>query len=316
MYFQLFVKPKRRITFSEEEVSKATKLINFLNGKKDLYRSVYNYISEPAGRNAFVDKIFFDFDPDGKNDPLGDLNALAEYCIKKNISFTPFFSGRGYHFYIHTHKLFAYELNSPSLAIREFVLDIINKLGIVPDMQVVGDLMRVSRIPNTLNKKTGLFCIPLSKKEALIDDPDYFKKEGSKQRTQQDAYGEQLIDLRKYDGKSRHKMTVPPISNDVNCTQIADNIPMCVKNALHNRDPGYQERFLIITCLRDLAYTLPEVEKILEEYLSQEKFEHCVFEEEQLDYLFKRQELLFPSCDTIKMQGYCVEGCKGQEIYI
>jgi len=318
MLFQLFLKPRKRVTFpaNKEGAGEAIKLINLFNGKKDLYRSVYNFIDSPQGANALVDKVFFDFDPADGINPLSDLKKVVEYCVTNKISHASYFSGRGFHLYIYVEKNFAFDYLSPNMAIRNFVNKMIDRLGVNPDRQVIGDLMRVSRLPNTMNTKTKLFCIPITVEEVLNYELDDLKKLGKKQRSIDNLAPGNKIDLKNFDEQTGPKCTISYTPKGVNCVDFGDNIPHCVKSALANGEPGYQQRYLIITALRDLAYSKEEVEEILKKYLSEEKFYHCVEEEAQLDYLFDRQELLFPSCDTIQAQGYCIRECRGQSIYV
>jgi hypothetical protein len=73
---------------------------------------------------------------------------------------------------------------------------------------------------------------------------------------------------------------------------------------------------MIITALRDLCYTKEDTKKLLKRFLHPKKYRHCVTEENQVDYLYKRSDLYFPSCRTIKEDGLCVKNCPGQKIYL
>ena len=52
-----------------------------------------------------------------------------------------------------------------------------------------------------------------------------------------------------------------------------------------------------------------KVFEILKKHLSEKKFKHCIIEEKQLQYLFERDDLTFPSCEKIEKDGYCIKGC-------
>lgn len=315
--FAILVPPKYRPTFplTRDGVNRATKLVNNVNGRKSVYRTVYNFVKEDENQIAIIDKVFIDFDPDedGKGG-IEDAKVLSAYLKEKKIKHSNFFSGRGAHIYVYTQKLLATELNNASMAIRNFVNKLADETGVTPDYHVVGDLSRVSRVPNTLNTKTKLFCVPVC--EAMMGCPenvimDYAKK----QQNHDPIIDGDLVDLRKYDSVVPSSFTkVKPIEGKSGDLDFP-NLPLCVQEALRCGEPGYNMRFLIITCMRDLAYSKEEVIEVLEQYLTEEKFVHCVEEEGQVDYLFERDDMLFPVCDTIKAQGYCVEGCNGQNIY-
>ena len=62
---------------------------------------------------------------------------------------------------------------------------------------------------------------------------------------------------------------------------------------------------------------MSEVYEVLKKYLSERKFYHCIKEEQQLQYLFSRNDLCFPSCEILKQDGNCPGDCefKGKAVY-
>lgn len=313
----LIIPPQSRPTFttSEEDIQKASEIVNLYNGKKDIYRSIYNYSKEAKGHNALIDKVYIDFDPDAEGKgALANARKLSHYLRKTKIRHAVYFSGRGTHVYIYIHPIYAYELDNASMAIKNYVKELTEKLDLNPDWKVVGDLRRVSRLPNTLNTKTGLYCIPLCKSE--IDFPrEAIELLAKKQRNTNPLVDGDLVDIQQYDfDDPRFEMQVEAIDG-IALGEDVVGVPICVEEILKRSEIGYQERYMVITALRDLAYSKPDIEKILEEHLTPEKFIHCIEEEGQLDYLFERQDLFFPNCNTIKSNGFCVEGCKGSDVY-
>lgn len=307
--FQVFT-PRQRITFEEYDHHFLDFIARF-NGRKDLYFSVYQYDGD--FNSPVIDKVFIDIDPDDEFDAFGDLVTLHEWLVSHHILHTMIFSGRGFHILIGTNKYYPGDLKNPPAAIRGYVNHIIDETGISPDMQVVGDLMRVRRIPNTVNMKTGLYAIPLT-----IDDLtsyDDICESATKPRGPLIFYGSERVDISEYDGAHTSRLPLSDaIINGVGEYSL-DDAPPCVKAILKNPMAGYTERFIVITALRDLAYPLHDTIEILRRALSDEKFRHCVEEEGQVEYLYRRQDLLFPSCRTIMCLGYCVEGCYGHDIY-
>lgn len=303
---------------NKEGATKAAKIIKIFNGQRGLYRSVYNYRGKVDGQNALIDKIYLDFDPDeenGEDYSLEYAQRTSDYLAAKDIRHATYFSGRGFHIYVYTHPVFAYELNNGSDAIHNFVAEMKEDIDIKPDQHVIGDLRRVSRIKNTKNLKTELYCIPISRETLLNSTKEKIEEMAQEPVYDKFIYGNGLIDLRKYDTDKRKIGMSIEYDKEVSLLFSPVAVPKCVQVALDRGDPGYQERYMIITALRDLAYSEGDVTKILEEHLIEEKFCHCVEEEGQVDYLFAKQHLLFPSCDTIKTNGYCIKGCSGQCIY-
>lgn len=323
--FQLFIFPgSYRPTYScdKEGYIKASELVNIQNGKRNVYRSIYDYMEEPGRNNSIVDKIYIDFDPDEEQeiDPIVEAKKLSNYLQKKDILHTLYFSGRGTHVYIYINPIMAYELNNPSIAIKNYVRELSEKLDLHPDQQVIGDLRRISRMPNTINLRTGLYCIPLKKDEIGLNK-EKIHDIAKKQRQGRFPIGKNKIELRDYDTEDKrfeHKIDY----SDVKLGEDINGVPKCVEASLMRGDANYQERFNIIVALRDLAYSQSDTEAIIEKYLTAIKpsgvtyAEHCIDEEKQVEKLFNRHDLVFPSCQTIQNNGFCVKGCKGQNIYL
>jgi hypothetical protein len=306
-------------------MSEAVELVNRLNGVKDIYRSVYNYDNEIAPENTMIDKVFLDFDPeDDDRDIIKDIRKVQLELDKRDLVYSIFFSGRGYHIYVYTEPIIAEELNSPADAIRNFVYDLIQSAEgsggpIKYDTKVVGDLMRVSRLPGTLNIKTNRYCIPLTESEVRAKSTVDISQIAQKQRKKITKNGTKLLDLSKYDSTvKKHNLRGVNFGfddDDIEFDVNVERLPLCVQELLKCGDPGYNERYLIIVAMRDLAYPLGSTMATLEKYLSREKFNHCVYEEQQPQYLYSRPDLIFPTCHTIKQRGSCISGCSGQNIY-
>jgi hypothetical protein len=318
MYFQLFMKPNWRRTFLLQDAERATSFVNFYNGRKDLYRTIYNFVREPSAMNAIIDKVFIDLDPgEDKDTTLEDARKLVSYLDEEGLKRKVFFSGRGMHVYIYVQPLLAESMKNPGNAIKQYVNILVDKLGITPDWQVVGDLSRISRLPNTMNLKTKLFCIPLRDEDLKMSKEEIMDLAQNQYRPSVYVTDEEgdLLNLREYDTEELFDVPqIEPIENS-NISINNSSLPLCVEESLKRGNPGYRERYAIITALRDLAYSREDVIGILEQYLTPEKFIHCVEQEQQVDYLFNKHSLVFPKCETIKLDGLCVKGCPGQRIY-
>ena len=84
------------------------------------------------------------------------------------------------------------------------------------------------------------------------------------------------------------------------------------------KDPnlGWRGRTFVIVCLRELGYTKDEIESMLHNFLTEDKFHHCICDEKQLENLVDDETMLFPSCKTLKEECWCVDkNCQGHNIY-
>lgn len=303
---------KHRIPYTDDEEIKS---IIRLNGhRKEIYLSVYSYSGEPDKRNVNVNQIFIDFDPEKDDDgniideykPYFDCQKVAKYLKDNNISFFIRFSGRGYHLYVLTkHHEYSHDLN---LRIKQYIRNLEAELGIKPDYQVAGDLRRMSRALNTVNSRTNLFCISISYNELTLLSHDEIKTLAKNVIRYNDVvYSGELVDLNNIEVKTDN--FIYDEKQSINTYRKIDvKLPPCLVKLLDNPDIGYRERFLIILHLRELGYSINDVEDFIKDNISEEKAHHCLYEENQVESIFNRHDILFPECNTLKREGYCV-GC-------
>ncbi len=310
MKFPIEVGLPRRVVYNIREY---LSFINTYNGKKRaIYQSVYscNVIDNKANYNNInIDKLFFDFDD---IDAWEETNKLHKYCLKENIKHYIIMSGRGYHLYVFSRPDSI--INTKS-CIYNTQMFFINKLNLNCDKQIVGDNSRLRRIPNTFNAKANRYCIPLSQEQ--FEKGDKFIKElASKQNFVKNiTIGEKLFDIKQFDYQT-NKFNEAVVFNNDNLDESSGNInylkdaPLCIKNLLNEKELGWSGRYLVILYFKELGYTRQEVFKILQTHLSERKFKHCIQEERQLQYLFERNDLVFPSCDKIICDGFCHNKCE------
>ena len=152
------------------------------------------------------------------------------------------------------------------------------------------------RIKNTYNIKAKRFCIPLTKEQFIAGD-DIIKFIAIKQHfINNTAIGNKLFNIQKFDHKLEKFDNVINNSN-FKSSSNRDYINYCdvfIKNLLMNKELGWNDRFLVILYFKEKGYTREEVFEILKENLSERKFVHCIKEERQLQYLFERDDLMFP----------------------
>ena len=299
--------------------------INIHNGKKKaVYSSVYSFANviskvgekkyKPNYDSAVVDKIYFDFDDKSCN-AYEECNNLHKECLKQNLKHVVVMSGRGYHCYIFLKKN---KLNYPKEAIKEAQNYFINKLNLTVDPQVIGNVAQMARIPNTYNPKAKRFCIPLTKGQ--FEKGDYIIKINAKKQNFVDNIyiGEKLFDISKFDNKPTNGFDALRLNSESllprQCSSenggVKVETPPCIQYLLNKETKGWKDRYLIILYYKEKGLMINDIYKILEEHLSEKKLYHCVKEERQLQYLFGRDDLCFPSCDIMEQEDRCPGKCK------
>ena len=231
--FKDFAIPTRIKKVSSDE--ELLELINKYNGLLNIYCSLYWYDIESVDefsneiRKPYIDKVFFDIDGD-----LESTKKLVNFLTKEDLQFWINFSGRGHHIYIKTTG----GGNATNLRIAQ--LSILHDSDATADLHVIGDVARVSRIPNSWNFSAGKYCIPIQIEELG-------KEDGSKQRFEKFIYGTKLLDLSNYT-EDRYEYLKPEIVLNLNITGEILLIP-CMRNIISRINPRHDERFLLAVYL-------------------------------------------------------------------
>ncbi len=283
--------PRRVITSKREEI----KFINKYNGMKKIFRTVYNFESmngvKPDYNSAIITKLFFDFDTE---DCWNEANRLHQFLMKEDIKHHLIMSGKGYHIFVMTKS---YKPINSKDCIYNAQHHFIDKLDLKCDRQVIGDNARLHRIPNTYNVKAKRFCIPITKEQFMSGDAIIKAASQHQNFITNISVGDRLFDIEKFDYKSE-RFSDPIFDNEnFESSLNADYMNDCddfIKRLLLKKELGWHERYLIILYFKERGFTRQEVLEIIRENLTERKFKHCVFEERQLQYLFERDDLMFP----------------------
>lgn len=308
--------PKKRIPVNNIIEAEEYRLL--YSGKKNVYQSVYKYNGEINPKNAIVDKIFLDFDYDEELTFFKNVRKVAKYLADSHYTFSIRFSGRGFHIFIFLDP--KVKLNNPKAAIRKWVKDMHIKTDTHSDSSVVGDLRRVSRMLNSMNLKTHLYCIPIAYNELMnftYESICGMAKTIGDISTDRTFVGGKYLDISDFDNNNESKTLNYRIDKDN--IQVHQGFPPCILEMLKNPELGYYERGQLIIYLRDQGYSFYEILMVLKSFLSEEKYYHAVEEENQPEYLyFVREMLLFGNCDTQKDNGICpLDGyCGGPYLYL
>jgi hypothetical protein len=314
-----------RITFplNEDGIERAQRLVRTLNGRVNVYRSIYNFWERPSYDKAFIDKIFFDFDKDGNGTELKDTRKLHSYLIDNQITHAIYFSGRGFHLFVKTKSLASWEIQNPVMAIKNAWNRISQEAKVNPD-PATKDILRIARLPNSLNMKSGLFCIPLSYNDIESLEREEIEKLAERQRFKNYHTKEkEVLDLTEFDCNSDVFQPREICRNkDLDEKRLQERLPECAKACLEAEYAGFEGRFITILALKELNYSVGNTKKILEKYLSnnfkkgrdESEYDHCI-NENQVEYLYQR-DFFWPSCEKIRADGLCCENCDGPTIYL
>lgn len=301
-----------------DSLDKAIEVVNQHNGVTDVYATLYN---------GTVDKVCWDFDVeegeddkyDSLDEALKDFRTLTERFDEEGYSQMSVFSGNGLHKYLKTVDA---KLKNPRSAIREVQEKYQEELNLNTDEQIFGDVERIFRVPNTWHPRAKRFCIPLKQEEIYLDKEEIFEL-AQDQRFGVDAITEgEPYPILQHDSA---RSSVPSfksgaqIEGNFNPAEVEPEgtvLPIypCISNLLQNWDDlekkghglGFRRRFLIIAHLKETGHNYQECIQILKKYLSNEEFHHCVYDEKQPRQVYKRDDLLFPSCNRLMTEIPCI----------
>lgn len=324
-------------------VDKQGDLFKWLNNNRrynDCNISVYRFAErrgetfygDAVYESAVIDKVFIDTDSfygweamkilNWKLNDLGVLhrvNASGRWvhygCVKRAI---------GFHIYIFTYP----NLRYPKMALtnyQDFLNDWLRQeiekefhvKALMPiDEAIIGDTARMSRYPNTHNKKWGRWCIPLT--QFQIDEMSPYDIHKLSRRSQFDGefwLGDSLYEIpNKFD---KPRLDRQYVVHDVASVEIADlpyKLPPCLQNMMGNSTLDYQERFWFILCMRVTGFTEEETTNLLESFLDPDYFYHCTETggEDMVRRVYRgRQASAYfrDGCAWMRRRGYC-SGCK------
>jgi len=243
---------RRRVVY---DIKEFLKLINLYNGKINCYTSVYSFtdtMGEVNYNSAIIDKLFFDFDKQYSDCFYEEMLRLHSYCEDRNISHSVIFSGEGFHIYILTGNN---NLTNKKNTVYNAQTDLIKKLNLHIDTHVVGDISRLTRIPNTFNLK-GRFCIPLKHKQIHFPYSDILKL-AQKQGNCIEVIGNKLLDISRFDTRLANSNIEIQDAADIKLYGDIFGVPVeefddCIKHILLKENPTHLERFALVVYLSGL----------------------------------------------------------------
>jgi hypothetical protein len=280
-------------------------IIKTWNKKKRIWIALYKY-SYTNTSDFIIDKLWLDFD----QDPYANVMVLHTWLVQHDYRHFIIFSGNGFHVYILTNKK---ELKNNTIALRNSQQFIINETKVNVDKQVIGDIARVVGLPGTMNVKenTNRWIIFVTE-EDLEKGEDFIKEKAKfEQIGEFKIYGTKNFPIEDFDnGVPEYdviNLNYENLNKQIEEDKLLKILKPCVANILlmlKEQEHSYTERFYVILSLKEAGYGEQDIENILQRFMKKEKFNHCVKNERQLKYLF-RKEILPPGCETLKLKGYC-----------
>jgi len=304
----------------------AIKTINTMNRKTNCWMTIHKIDKQREYTSAIVEKLFFDLD--GKNS-LDKTKLFHEYLLKHDIQHVILYSGNGFHIYTMTSPASRNTgIKSIKRAVRNAQLSMIKDAKMTVgdpdecdfDSHVIGDISRISRIPNTLNLSGKRYCVPLTQHDLQSTLQDIEKK-AEKQSFQYDLFGNRLIDLQEYDMEIDGLIEsvdnihisdteLSRILNDkseIDCKKILDKLPPMINQLLVSGACGYRDRYLTILAFREIGVPIEITISICRRFWSTTKFNHAIVSEgNQFQYIYNRFNLLFPNWNTLLSEGYSI----------
>lgn len=311
--FPRHVLKKRRLVHNMDEL---VDIINKYNGKVDIFLSLYSFsLSYADGQRpqvsydtSTIDKVLFDFDSDKG---FQNVSAMHTHLMNKNIKHRVLFTGRGFHLHILTNSK---HLQSKKQALSSYQHKIADEVGLTIgapkvsdiDNHIIGDIARIARFPNTINIKSGLYCIPLENGFEKLTLREIQELAKTRQHPENSTYGDNLADLTPLD-REKIDFYLDIKDSGVASSKITEDFPPCVKHMLTNNggDAGWKDRYFIIIYLRDMGYSKPDVLAILKKYLTPHAFRHCVYEEQTVEGMFRRMDQYFITKRELQENGCC-----------
>ena len=305
------------------------KWINQYNGLHDLHTTVYPFETVNDGhceyQTAIIDKVYMDVDDhddDGKYiDAAEETLKLIEPMERNEELFSINFSGRGTHVYAYVEPTF---LKNPAYAVMNYRNMLVKASGAVVDMAIMNEerlFARETRLLNTINMKSGLYCIPLEI-EDLEKGMDWIKSLARQKRplTKDFLYGKYPVHLQSYDGERIEEKMKKIGMADLNALFVPDgqlgamdlqhevdmlkDIP-CMAAFLADENLGYQKRTMLLQKLKYDGLTAQEGDAILRSFLSATKYNNSYCVRTHAEKIINYYNYRRPTCYSIDEKGWC-----------
>jgi len=354
MFFELGF-PKREVWKVGDERYLAR--IKQMNSLSHVFVSVYNYEKVKVERGtcdystAVLDLMVFDLDPydlfnNRKMRFYESLLKIHTTLLKLGIMHKVHFSGNGFHLYVRfkepyrTTSGYAEDEKKRMLRLaQEYVLTQCRlDDGRLPevDVHILGNIAQMIRIPNTMNPKSKLYCIPL-RHEEIIAGLEVVRELAKEQRINGGNYwmGEKPLDINALSGyvtgiEGELAQSMREAGGNYDLTVKFDDtflatVPACVANILKKGWTSWEEFFMVAVYFKEKGMPYEACEQVIRRYLIVPRRhsscgsthtdaghmlgEGCRRRQNSLkmiyDTLGTSRDYTFPSCRKIRGMGVC-----------
>jgi len=308
-----------------EDKQKFLKMVNLYNKVRNIYFSLYKFNNTNRVHYDF-DKVFFDFDIDDDKDKkaveklVKDIINFTEYLSSSNVKHLICFSGKkGFHVYIFTTNY--KNLKNPKEALYNAQKYFSDMLNLEVDKHVMGDIARISRVPNTWHLGGKRYCIPILKND-LYKGWEHIKEKAKEQNFKFKYYGKEFLDLKDFDFQTNTYQVskeMPKIDYKIKVNdKIVDRFLPCVKMWLTEKEMGtWEARYNFVVFCREMGLPPEVCDEIAKKYFSKmprtDKYKNNYrhFKAVKcLEYGYKKVDYLFPNCVTLFQKGLCKGKCE------
>ena len=303
--------PQRKFVKTKEEFQQ---LISFHNGNKNIFYSLYNVDEDGTFSNAKIDKVFFDLDGE---QAFADLTKLKDYCLKQDYKFLMLYSGKkGFHFYIFCQPA------TNRFLLRNAHLWFNKHCGVSNDVHIIGDIARVSRVPNTFHITGQKYCIPIMC-EDVVEGLDFIKQKAVTPQPKLMIYGKKLLDLSLIPSVATDSSYVQQMSDVVidevrtaDPEKLLKLLPLCAQKWVTAYEySNHRNRFLFAVACLHSGLTPGECDYLARHFYSKFKerngnrTRYQEFQQEQAILRAFSNKFFVPSCDKLISERSCPGKC-------
>jgi hypothetical protein len=298
--------------------------INQFNGRAELHTTVYSFGSVMGTRGNYrearIDKVFVDIDAkDREGNPINVVEEslkLFNYLNSTDYYFSFNFSGRGTHFFVYTKEE---SLNNKCWALKNYSSEMFISSQAQIDPSVTGDLAREVRLLNTINTRSGLHCIPLTKED--LDKGIEWIHSIAKMTlplTKKHLYGKKLLSLSSYDSEKENEEEKIPFQIDgidfgdnpeeitIDFDKLKEKLSIfpCMKDILEDEWAGNEKRLALICKLRQMGLSVKNADYVIKKILCKEKIKASPDAKRQARDVYKYGYKM-SNCDYLMNKGVC-----------
>tara|TARA_R100000900_G_scaffold1565_1_gene3466 strand:- start:5471 stop:6463 length:993 start_codon:yes stop_codon:yes gene_type:complete len=320
---------KRKIVRTKNEY---TAFVKAQNNRTNVYTTVYDFehFSEMSkiDSSVILDRIFLDFDAHGESldNAFEDLKMVMEYVITNDIQHSCFFSGRGFHLFLHgevTDNI--RDIQAYFRIIKKYLKNNTNYEITLDDR--VGQSTRLRRVPNTVNmssrNEAGIpyYCIPIFYEDLARGLSHILKLAERPRLIPKRITGKEKISWPK-------SKPLEAVKGEVVATVFKGRLPIlpCLHSAIMVENPSHMARAYLVSWYRDLlsgcskGLSNSEKQDILDKVVEEIKWIAETHDEVWLDWdegetrkharFTVFGEYTAPHCKTkLIPEGYCIGKC-------